>query len=153
MEISELNRILRNKAIRYGLCEQWQNEIWNKNLSIPELLAIYIKGFDFSVKNDWLDYDFIKEVFPVEELHKAGIYIDEEVDVTADMSGYYVFLGKCTGRLTATGFVSLRVYVRHNSNINLMALDGARMIATFYENSSANGISDEYSKCLINKGK
>lgn len=145
MEISELNRILRNKAIKHGLCEEWQQNVWNRDLSYRELLGIFIKGFDFSVKEDWLDYDFIKEVFPADELHASHIYIDEEVDLKASESGYYVFLGKCRGRLVADGLVALTVYVRHHSSMNVLAADGAKVFVTCYDEGSASCESDGWS--------
>lgn len=145
MEISELNRILRNKAVKHGLCDEWQQKIWNRDLSYSELLGIFIKGFDFSVKEDWLDYDFCKEVFPADELHKAHIYIDEEVDLSASESGYYVFLGKCRGRLAAGGLVAVTAYLRHQSSIDVLAADGAKVFVTCYDESNASCGSDGWS--------
>ena len=145
MEISELNRILRNKAIKHGLCDEWQQKVWHRDLSYGELLGIFIKGFDFSVKEDWLDYDFCKEVFPADELHKAHIYIDEDVDLKASEGGYYVFLGKCRGRLVADGLVALTVYVRHGSRMDVVADDGAKVFVTCYDAGEASCVSDGWS--------
>ena len=147
MELSELNRILRNKAIKSGLCEDWQNHIWNRDLTIPELLEIYIKGFDFSVDNDWIDYDFIKEVIPIEDLHDANIYIDEKVYLTSEASGYFVFLGESRGSLVADGFIAVTVYCRHNSRIDVRAINGARVFVTYYDDSGGDCYQDDYSKC------
>lgn len=146
MDIKELNRILRNKAIKFGLCDDWQQNIWNKDLSVPELLQIYIKGFDFSVKNDWLDYDFIKEVMSKEDLHEANIFIDENLDITMTDSGYAVFLGRCGCTLNVSGMKVVTVYVRHNSNVDVNATGGAMVFVHCYDDAEAIIYNDSYSK-------
>lgn len=152
MTDKELSISLREIGRAKGMCDKFYNE-WKDNDDIDTIIDRFVPGQDFCVKEDYPSLDFVCKHFRIEDLHRHNIYLNEEVDINTDSSGYYVFLGNCSGRLTATGFVSVRVYVRHESNMNLMALDGARIIATFYEDSSANGVSDEYSKCLINKGK
>ena len=147
MELNELNRILRNKAIKAGLCEDWQKNIWNRDLTIPELLGIYIRGFDFSVNNDWIDYDFIKEVISVEDLHNSNIYIDESVIIEEASNGYYVFLGDSRVDLFVDGFKAVTVYCRHESIVNVHAKGGARVFVTYYDDSSGHCSSDGYSRC------
>ena len=145
MEISEINRILRNKAVKTWLCEEWQQTVWNRELSYGELLDIFIRGFDFSVKYDWLDYDFCKEVFPQEELHGHHIYVDEDVDIEGE-SGYYVFLGDCRGRLVLDGLKATTVYIRHTSHVDIVATGGARVSVRYYDGSTGNVHSDEFSR-------
>lgn len=142
MEISKLNKILRKKAVEHGLCEEWQKR-WSRDLSYRELLGLFIEGFDFSLKEDWLDYDFCKEAFPEEELHAMNIFINEKVNIDADKSGYYTFLGNCEGLLTVNGFLAVTVYVRHNSNIRVVATDGARVIVRVYDDAKAHCYNDD----------
>lgn len=144
MELKEINKVLRDKAIAAGLCEDWQKNVWNRDLTIPELLHIYIKGFDFSVKQEWFDYDFIKEAFPIEELHKAGIYMDEEVDLTAERSGYFVFLGDCHGSLQVDGFLAVAVYVRHRCRIDVCATGGAKVFVIYHDESDGRCYSKNF---------
>lgn len=145
MEISELNRVLRNKAIKHGMCESVRG-IWNRDLSYDELYDIFIKNFDFSVDNDWLDYDFCKEVIPIEVLHRLHVYIDEELEITDTESGYCVFLGHCNVKLTVSGFKAVTVYCRHNSVVNVTASDGARVFVRYYDQSTGECNSDSVSK-------
>lgn len=144
MELSKLNKILRKSAIDHGLCGEWQQR-WKRDLSYRELLGLFIEGFDFSLKEDWLDYDFCKEAFPEEELHAMKIYINEDVSIEADKSGYYTFLGNCSGTLTVKGYLALTVYVRHTSNIKVVAVDGAKVLTRVYDKAKADCYHDEWS--------
>ena len=146
MDIKDINTILRTKAIKAGLCEDWQNNKWNKVLTKDELLELYIKGIDFSLKQEWFDYDFIKVAFNKEDLHRHNIYLDEKVAIEDAKNGYYVFLGKCTGTLWANGLKAVTVYVRHDSVINVEAFDGARVQVRYYDNSDGACKSDSYSR-------
>lgn len=145
MELEELNRILREKAVGAGLCEEWQSKIWNRNLSIQELLYIYKKGIDFSIKNKWFSYDFIKKSIPVKELHKSNIYLDEEVDLECSEGGYYVFVGNCNGTLVIDGMVAATVYVLDNSNVSVKASGGARVFVSYHDESMGACLSDRQS--------
>ena len=146
MDIKDINTILRTKAIKAGLCEDWQNNKWNKVLTKDELLELYIKGIDFSLKQEWFDYDFIKVAFNKEDLHRHNIYLDENVAIEDAQNGYYVFLGKCTGTLWVNGLKAVTVYVRHDSVINVEAFDGARVQVRYYDNSDGACKSDSYSR-------
>lgn len=140
-----MNRVLRGKAVNAGLCDEWQTKIWNNNLSVEELLYIYKKGIDFSIKNRWFSYDLIKEAIPTEELHKANIYLNEEVDLECSEGGYYVFIGSCNGTLVIDGMVAATVYVLDNSNVSVKACGGAKVFVSYYHESSGACLSDGFS--------
>ena len=148
MTLSELNKTLRDRAIEYGLCDEWQNTIWNRLLSYEELIRIYIKGIDFSLKNDWLDYELVKREFPIDELHKQNVYIDEVVDIEGG-HGYYLFLGSCIGKLTFDGLWAGSVYVMHKSNISIFAYGGAKVLARTYDDGRAISRSDAFSHVTV----
>lgn len=137
MDIHEINRILREKAIAAGLCNEWQQKIWNRDLSVTELLTIYKRGIDFSLKQEWFDYDFIKEEFSLDELHENLIYIDEEIDISDAESGTWVFLGECTGKVTFRDFSVGNIYVRHTSNIKVESEDMSKVFVSIYDDAMA----------------
>lgn len=137
MDIHEINSILREKAVKAGLYDEWQTKIWNRDLNVTELLSIFKRGIDFSIKNDWLDYGFCKMVFTAEELHESGIYIDEEVDIRAAESGTYVLIGECTGQITFRDFSVGNVYVRHTSDMRITSIDMAKVFVSVYDDANA----------------
>jgi len=143
----ELSVVLRELACGQAtpLCKEW-TEAWSDDTDIDELLDKYVRGFDFAVKNDFPPLDFCRRNFDKDDLHRHHIYIDEEVDLEAVESGYYVFLGTCKGRLVVKDLKAVTVYVRHDSRIDVSAFDGAKVFVTYYDHSSGGCVSDGWSK-------
>lgn len=142
----ELNIALREMAWASGLCDEWYGE-WSDDDSIDLCLERYIRGFDFAVEKDYPPLDFIRRNFSIEDLHRHNIYLDEEVDIEADRSGYYVFLGNCRGRLTVDGFVAVTVYVRHTSDVSVESFNGSKVFVSYYDKSEGSCKHDGWSKC------
>ena len=135
MDIHEVNKVLREKAVAAGLCDDWQERVWNRDLTMTELLTIYKRGIDFSLKQEWFDYDFFKREFPIEELHEANIYIDEDVDIMDADSGTYVFLGHCRGTVRFRNFSVGNLYIRHTSDMRITAEDMAKVFVSVHDGS------------------
>lgn len=146
MTDKELNIKLREMAREAGLCDEWY-EKWSDDDTIDDCLNRFITGHDFAVKLDWPPLDFIRENFRLEDLHRHHIYLDEEVDLNESESGYYAFLGHCTGTAWFTGFVAVTVYLRHDSNVWFDAFDGARLTVMRYDKSKCITHADRYSRC------
>lgn len=140
----ELNITLREMARSQGLCDDWYNA-WEDDSTVDECIDRYIKGHDFAVKNNYPPIDFIRKYVDKDVLHKHNIFIDEEVDIDVEKSGYFVFLGECTGTLKASGFLAVTVYVRHDSGIKVISEDGAKVFVSIYEDADATGEHDEWS--------
>lgn len=132
----ELNIALREMAREKGLCDEWYGE-WKDTDTVDMCLDRFVRGFDFVQSNDYPPLGFIRENFRKDDLHRHHIYLDEEVDIEAPESGYYIFLGSCTGRLIVKGFLAVTVYLRHNSDILVSSEDGARVFVTAYDYSTA----------------
>ena len=141
----ELNIALREMARSQGLCDQWYSE-WSDDSTIDECLDRYVRGFDFVQEKDYPPLDFIRKNFDKELLHKHNIYIDEEVKIDFAKSGYYIFLGDCTGSIESSGFCAVTIYLRHNSKINVISKSAARVFVTFYDQSECQCISDGVGK-------
>lgn len=140
----ELNITLREMARSVGLCDPWYNE-WTDDSTIDECLERYIRGFDFVQERDWPPLEFIRNHFSKEQLHKHNIFIDEDVDIEAG-SGFYVFLGNCTGSIVVNGFYATTIYLRHESNIKVTSLGAARVFLHCYDNSKGKTHTDRYGK-------
>ena len=142
----ELSIVLRELACNQPtpLCKQWTEE-WADDTDIDSLLDKYVRGFDFCVGNDYTPLDFIRKNFDKEQLHKHNIFIDEDVDIEAG-SGFYVFLGNCTGSIVVNGFYATTIYLRHESNIKVTSLGAARVFLHCYDNSKGKTHTDRYGK-------
>ena len=134
MTEQELSICLREMARdqKEPLCMEWYTK-WEDDTSIDHLLDKYVNGFDFAVANDYPKIDFIRKNFKKEDLHRHNIYIDEEVNLVESHSGIWIFLGKCTGRITFGSWAVANVHVRHESNIRVDAEDMARVFVSVYE--------------------
>lgn len=145
MTDKELNIRLREMARKSGLCDKWYEE-WKDDDSIDVCLDRAIRGFDFCVKCDYPPLDFIRENFRMEDLHRHNIYLDEKVEIRGAKSGYYVFLGDCTGSIEAHGFSVVSCYLRHDSMIDVTSLGSARVFVTYYDRSGGSVYRDEYGR-------
>lgn len=143
----ELNIALREMARAQGLCDEWYGK-WKDEDTLETLFDRYVKGFDFAAEHGYPPLDFARKYFTLDMLHKHNIYLDEEVDVEG-AHGYYVFLGKCTGRITFDGFYAAIVYVCHDSNVDVMAANGAKVFVTYHDRSRGRTESDAWSKIKV----
>ena len=143
----ELSIVLRELACNQPtpLCKQWTEE-WKDDTDFNTLVDKFVRGQDFCIQNNYPPLDFIRKNVSKEDLHRHNIYIDEEVNIESAISGYYIFLGKCTGSITANGYSAVTIYVRHESKIDVTASGAARVFVSYYENSDGNCINIGYSK-------
>lgn len=146
----EKNITLREMARANGLCDKWYGE-WGDDSTIEECIDRFVRGFDFYVNTNFVTLDFIRNNFDKELLHKHHIYLDEEVDLEADGHGYYIFLGKCTGKFVVDGLWAVTAYLRHDSDLVICSEDGARVFVTTYDNAKADCRQDDWG--IIKKQK
>lgn len=147
METRELSIALREMARVQGapLCDKWYSG-WKDDTDVDELLDMYVRGFDFACENDYPPLDFIRRNFHMEDLHRHNIYIDESVSLNDVGSGYYIFLGRCRAAMTVSGLKAVTVYCRHDSVVDVLATDGARVFVTYYDASTGRCAGDDFSK-------
>lgn len=137
MNQKELSIVLRElaRSQKVRLCDVWYSE-WDDDSDIDALLDKFVRGHDFCITNDYPSLPFIREhlLRYRDALHRHHIYVDESVDLTAD-NGTYIFLGACTGRLVARGLHTVSVYCRHESVLDVSALEGSNVFVSTYERS------------------
>lgn len=135
MEGKELSIVLRElaRSQKVGLCDGWYSS-WRDDTDIDTLLDMFVRGQDFCIENDYPSLSFIRDHFSAEDLHRHHIYVDESADLTAE-NGYYIFLGRCSARLVASGFMAVSVYCRHDSTVDVSASLGARVFVSSYDRS------------------
>ena len=125
------------------LCKEW-TEAWADDTDIDVLLDKFVLGLDFCVKNNYPPLAFCREHFDREDLHRHHIFIDEEVSIKTKVSGFWVFLGHCTGKVIFDGYSVATVYLRHISDLRIIARDSSKVFLTLYDDSNAQIEQDEY---------
>lgn len=135
MIMGNLSDILKQEAVSLGLCKQW-TEAWG-DCGQQELIDKLKKGIDFCLERNWPTPDFIKSNFDRDLLHANLIYVDEHIDLKDAPNGVYVLNGECTGTLWFSSWAAATVYVRHNSNVTIIANDFAKVFIRVYDEANA----------------
>ena len=129
------SQALKAEAIRLGLCEKWTSE-WVDGLTQQDLIDRFVKGYDFCVKHNFPDNDYVRNHFSRELLHKNNIYISEDVRLY-NVVGNVILHGECKGKIIETGASAVVIYARHNTHINVGVGDASRVFLHLYDNASA----------------
>lgn len=147
MEQKELSIVLRElaRSQKVGLCDEWYSE-WADDSDLDALLDKFVRGQDFCIVNDYPSLPFVRDhlLRYRDALHRHHIYVDESVDLVA-VSGTYIFLGRCTGRIEVSGLVAVSLYCRHDSELEVSALHGSRVFVSVYDRSRVDCRCDDMS--------
>lgn len=129
MNVSE---VLKEEAIKNGLCSTWTNE-WG-NPTKEDLVEVYIRGLDFCILNNYPSNEFIKEHFG-KVAEDRGIFTDANVDLLNPK--IVVLNGRCKGKIELTGFNSVDIHVRHESDVEIKVRDFAKAFVRVYDTAHA----------------
>lgn len=148
MNTKELNKVLKTQARGLGLCDKWYEE-WGKNETKQELLEKYLRGIGFCIKHDFPSLDFARENFPQQIRNQYGIFLDDHVDASNIQKA--VLLGKSKGALFYNAMRSCDIYVRHTSEVEVSATDGAKVFIETYDDCKVIVRADKYSRVFVYK--
>ncbi len=137
--MDKLNAELRQQAVDFGLCAKWRGD-WKFDKSQQELIDMWKKGIDFAIIHNYPSIDFIKANFDRRLLNRNLVFVDESIEIKNAPSGIYVINGECSGTLWFNSWAAATVYVRHNSNVRIIADDFAKVFVRLYDDASADVI-------------
>lgn len=137
--MDKLNTELRQQAVDFGLCDKWRGD-WKSDKNQQELIDMWKKGIDFAIIHNYPSIDFIKANFDRELLNRNLVFVDESIEIKNAPSGIYVINGECSGTLWFNSWAAATVYVRHNSNVRIIADDFAKVFVRLYDDASADVI-------------
>lgn len=140
--MNNLSETLKQQAVSLGLCKPC-TEAWADNSDQQALIDKFKKGIDFCLDRDWPSSDFIKANFDRGLLNANLIFVDEYVDMDMAPSGIYILNGECSGRMRFAPWAAANVYVRHNSKMNIVADDFAKVFVRVYDEADVEVNSDE----------
>lgn len=141
MNISEE---LKSKAISLGLCAEW-----TKDWGMPdkdELCDKYIRGIDFAIEHDYPSLDYMKANFDG-IMQKHGIYVSEELHLLNP--SMVIANGKCYGAVYFDCYTVGRLYVRHNSDLSIIASGNSKVFISMYDQCRMNVICRENAKVYV----
>lgn len=133
--MSNLSDILKQEAVGLGLCKPW-TEAWGE-CSQQELIDKFKTGLDFCLERNWPSTDFIKSNFDRALLNENQIFVDEHINLETAQSGIYVINGECSGKLWFGEWAAATIFVRHKSNVTIIADDFAKVFVRVYDEADA----------------
>ncbi len=128
--MSNLKETLIREAERLHACRKGLRDL----PSTPQgLVERWKENLDFALANDFPSTEFIRENFDRSLLHDYLVYVDEHLNLDDARSGVYVLNGECTGTLRFRSWAAATIYVRHNSDVCILAEDFAKVFVRVYD--------------------
>ncbi len=132
----DLSEELKKQAVARGLCTRWTQE-WADATDPQGLIDKYKRGIDFVLKQgEWPSNDFIKENFDADLLADNLIFVDANLDIDHASNGIYILNGKCTGTIHFHDWAAATIYVRHTSDIRVVASDFAKVFVHVHDDAA-----------------
>ena len=139
--MKNLSETLKQQAVGLGLCRPW-TEAWG-DCDQQELIEKFVKGIDFCLQRNWPTPEFIKANFDRDLLNSNLIFVDEYLDFDMMPSGIYIINGECSGTIRFAPWTAATVYVRHTSNVKIIANDFAKVFVRLYDEAEVGTEAEE----------
>lgn len=128
-----------------GMCEKGQSGLMNSS-SIDDLVTEYWKGIDFCLAKDYPRLRVMKKFR--NEFREQHVYLDETIKIeNVDKA---VFLGQCYAILIVNDYAVCRIYVKHNSKLNIKASGNAYVMVDTLNTSDVIVECTESAKVIVN---
>lgn len=142
----KIGKELAIAAKRKGICKEWFNNM--KLIDDKDaLIEMYVKGIDFCLANDFPNNDYIRANF-AGKMESYGVHLDESLNTSNDRR--VVALGRCIGRVKVDGFGVSEIFLKHESNIEVIANDNCFVMIDMFDNSKLHVIASGDAKVCIN---
>lgn len=135
--MDKLNTELRQSAVDLGLCAQWQGD-WTTDKNALELIEMWKRGIDFAIKHQYPSNEFIKANFDKKLLNECLVFVDDDINLEDASSGIYVLNGECRGRIVFEPWSVATVYIRHSSNVNIIAKSFSKVFIRLFDEAEVN---------------
>lgn len=146
MDIKFINKILREEAVRKGLCLQWQRE-WRNVWDADKLIEKYKEGIDFCLLNDYPSVDFIVRYFDRDFLRKNDILANDSYSLLNPRIA--VLLGESKAVVRYNAWNPGTVYVCGNSSLDVTAKGNAFVLVHAFGGSRIKASSVQRSKIVV----
>lgn len=123
---------LKEDGTAKGLCRPWRMKL-QQGMSVEDLAALYIKGIDFCISEDYPTLDFLRDHFKG-SCEPYGVFVDDEVKLSNAPD--VVLNGDCKALLEYDGFAVSRIFARHNSQGAVNVSDNAYVTIDAFDNSN-----------------
>lgn len=144
--IMKIGKELAIAAKKKGICKEWFNSM--KVLEDKDaLIEMYVKGIDFCLANDFPSNDYIRTNF-TGKMEAYGVHLDESLNTANDRR--VVALGRCLGRIEVNGFSVSEIFVKHESDLLIVAKGNSFVMIDMFDNSKLHVIASADAKVCVN---
>lgn len=137
---------LKMMAVGLGACEEGLKD-WSQVPSDEELISRYVEHIRFCIKHDYPSRGYIKTNFSQALLRENGIFIDEKVEKVSTLK--CIINGECSGCIEFDKYDVQSIYIRHESEIEIIAKDNSVVFVYLYDNAKAKVFAKNYAKICI----
>ena len=131
--MENVSKELKEKAIALGLCEEWTNGWQNEDKDT--LCEKYVKGIDFCIMHNYPSTQYMKDNFDG-IMQNHGVFVDDKG--TVNNLAKAVLNGLSIMDMSYDKFSVGTIYLRHNSALNIIAKDNAKVFIFTYDNCILN---------------
>lgn len=146
LSMNRLNKELRDTAIGYGLCQQWQDE-WNRDYTDKELIGKFFDGMDFCIEHGYPTNEFIKKNFGKDFLRENNVLVDDKYSLLNPTNTAVFGDSVATARYNA--FHSGRIWCKDNAKVNVMASGYSFVIVHAFGSAVINVTANDSSKIVL----
>lgn len=139
---------LAKEAKRKGICEPWYNDLKMLGDNKKAMVAMYVKGIDFCLSNDYPNNEYIRENFKG-IMEDFGVFLDD----TINLVNYKrcIALGRTKGRVEIASYGVCEVFAKHDSELRIIAKDNAFVEIDIFDNAVVYVHAQDRAKVHINR--
>lgn len=142
----ELNKTLRESAIKNGLCAQWQKE-WEKDWDIEHMISQFFRGLDFYLKNRFMTNDFMKENFDIDIRRSHNILVDDDYSLSNPQQALIV--GNSNAIVDVNAWSVTTIYATDDSYTKVTAKDNSFVMIHLFDSAQVNINKKDYSNVNV----
>lgn len=139
---------LAKEAKRKGICESWHNELKRLDDNKKAMVAMYVKGIDFCLSNDYPSNEYIRANFKG-VMEDFGVFLDDNINLVNFRR--CISLGATNGRIEITSYGVCEVFAKHDSELRIIAKDNAFVEVDIFDNAIIYVHAQDRAKVHINR--
>ncbi|GBU07960.1 hypothetical protein AwDysgo_12910 [Bacteroidales bacterium] len=143
----KISKELAKEAKCKGICKSWLAEL--KGLEDKkQMVHMYLKGIDFCLSNDYPSNEYIRANFKG-VMESLGVFLDDRI-VLVNIAKC-VSLGSTKGSIEITGFGCSEIFVKHTSELTIIAKDDAFIMVDVFDDAIINIQAHDRAKVCVNR--
>lgn len=145
--MNEINKKVFDLAKIHEACKPKLELI--PNLSVEELLKMYVANTDYSLCSEFLTAEFMKNNATRRQLINAGIFVDENPIGFIMKNDTSIFLGNCHVSFRCSEYNANKIYVKDQSHVDFDCSDNSFTVIDCLNDSSIAIVASDDAKVYV----